>query len=99
MALTQRELDIAKQIRMEMLNGTPFKDVKKPVSSIKPKRTFSEKVGNFLGIEKLGKRVGSELVKLTPEGKELGRRKEAGQVSEKDYRDIVTGGVSNKEVI
>lgn len=55
-------------------------------------------LAKFLGIEKAGKRLGSELVKLTPEGKELKKNKESGKISEDEYRSITTGDVSNKQV-
>jgi len=57
------------------------------------------KVAGFLGIENLGKRIGSELVRFTPEGRELQRLREQGLVDEETYRDIVTGGVTNRQAV
>lgn len=71
----------------------------KPTLPSKEDRNIVQKVGGFLGIEKLGRRIGSELVKLTPEGKELKSLKESGQVSPEEYKEITTGGVSNREAI
>lgn len=63
------------------------------------KKGTLQKIAGVLGIENIGKRIGSELVRLTPEGRELERLREQGLINEEIYKDIVTGGVSNKQAI
>lgn len=57
------------------------------------------KAAEFLGIEKVGRRIGSELVRLTPEGRDLKKMLAQGKITQEQYDQIVTGGVSNKEAI
>lgn len=78
-------------------------DTKTPAPSAKAVQADNKgvvsKVAGFLGIEKVGQRIGSELVRFTPEGRKLKELRESGQVSEEEFRDITTGGVSTKEAI
>lgn len=57
------------------------------------------KVGSFLGIEKLGRRIGSELVRFTPEGRELRRGVKRGEVTPEQAREVTTGGVTGREAL
>lgn len=62
-------------------------------------RSVVEKAADFLGIEKIGRRIGSELVGFTKEGRDLRKMLSEGKISKEQYDEIVTGGVSNKEAI
>ena len=66
-----------------------------------------EKAASFLGLDKLGKRIGSSAVMLklpgtnTPifkEGRDLQELRKTGEISPENYKDITTGGVSGREV-
>ena len=63
------------------------------------RRNVLEKTADFLGIEKVGQRVGSELVRFTKEGRDLKKLLGEGKISQQEYEQITTGGVSNKEAI
>lgn len=64
---------------------------------VAPKKSGVEKVGDFLGISNFGKRIGSELVRFTPEGRQLKKLEKEGGVSKDEARSIRTGDVSNKQ--
>jgi len=76
----------------------------KPITTSKvnsPKdKSFGEKAANFLGIEKFGQSIGSRLAtsKLFPEGRQLQKLVEEGKLSEKEFNNLKTGGISGKEV-
>ena len=53
----------------------------------------------FLGIEEFGTRLGSELVRFTPEGRDLERLRKEGGVSPEQYKSIITGDVSIGETV
>ena len=72
---------------------------KQPTPPQEQGKSTLNKVAGFLGIEKFGKRIGSELVKLTPEGRDLKKLLDSGKISEAEYKDITTGGVSNREAL
>lgn len=58
---------------------------------------FLGKISRFLGVDPLGRYLGSQLIRLTPEGKMLREMREKGEISEEQYQDIVTGGVTPKQ--
>ncbi len=51
------------------------------------------------GVDKLGQGVGKAIYAQTGEGKDLTRRLELGQVDPQEYEDVMTGGLTNKEVV
>lgn len=66
---------------------------------IAEKRNIAQKIGGFLGIEEFGQRLGAELVRFTPEWKDLQSMKKKGLISEQAIKDITTAGISDKEAI
>jgi len=59
------------------------------------------KVGSFLGVEKLGRRIGAEIGKLVSPStdKALKDLVQKGQMTPEEYKNISTLGVSNKEAL
>lgn len=76
------------------LEGYPTQDMG---TQREEQRGTLTKIAGFLGIENIGKRIGSELVRLTPEGKMLKDLEAQGGISAEEAKQIRTGGVTNKQ--
>jgi len=57
------------------------------------------KAAEVLGIDKFGKGVGQALFSLTDDAKDLENAMNEGKITPKEYEDIMTGGLTDKEVI
>jgi len=57
------------------------------------------KAAEMLGIDKFGKGIGQVLFSLTDDAKDIETAMNEGKITPKEYEDIMTGGVTDKEVI
>lgn len=74
-----------------------YQETQAPAAAPAEDRGTLQKIAGFLGIENIGKRVGSELVRFTPEGKMLADLEKSGGIGAEEAKKIRTGGVSNKQ--
>lgn len=84
---------------LQELQQQGAKPLSTPLVKLPPEKSFREKAASFLGIEKFGKGIGSRLAtsKLFPEGRMLQKLVEEGKLSEEEFENLRTGGISGKE--